>query len=44
MFELVGAVRNLCTTMQEIANVLKEIRELMKRDIPGEKTNGGTKK
>ena len=35
---------DLVNVMKEIVHVLEEIRELMKRDIPGEKTNGGTKK
>ena len=41
MFELVGAVRNLCTILMQIE---KDLKELIKQGIPEEKTNGGTKK
>lgn len=42
MFELVGAVRNLCTILMQIE---KDLKELIKQGKPEEKTtNGGTKK
>jgi len=41
MFELVGAVRNLCTILAQIE---KDLQTLIKQGKPEEKTNGGTKK
>lgn len=41
MFDLVNAVRNLCTIMLQIE---KDLKELIKQGKPEEKTNGGTKK
>lgn len=41
MFDLVSAVRNLCTIMMQIE---KDLKELIKQGKPEEKTNGGTKK
>lgn len=35
---------DLVCVMKEILKVLEEIREVMKLQLPGEKTNGGTKK
>lgn len=41
MFDLVNAVRNLCTIMLQIE---KDLKELIKQGKPEEKTNGGAKK
>lgn len=41
MFDLVNAVRNLCTIMMQIE---KDLKELIKQGKPEEKTVGGTKK
>ena len=42
LFDLVGEIRNLNTAMLQIVKVLKDIRELLKKDVP-EEGNGGKK-